>query len=582
MPWHQGHSRRARSTRRAGSIAYAVLMAPEPQPPRNPQHLTLRQAIPSTALAVLLSALAILTLLGHNRLTDWDEGIYAQVSREMLRTGWLVPHWNSSLWLEKPPLTFWITALFYKLFGVSEFTARLGSALAGIALVKLLHYWLLRTCDRLTAWLSTVILLSTFGFLHIARVGETDTLLSFGCMLALIGLTEVLRHPNEPTLLSDPTQGWYLYWTGFAIALMSKGAASGGLFLTLLLLLLLDPTLRHRLRTPFFYGLLLFLALVLPWHLFLLHRYGSFFIDEYLNLHVIGRVTHQYDGHITHWWYYLRVLLFSAPPWVLLYPIALYTTLRQQPLPAITPGAPSSPPLLAAKVGSQNASLHPLALFALIQIIAFSFVQTRLPHYVAPSYAPLSALVAIWLADRFRAYLQTHPSVRPSTTRLKFAAALAALWILTALLTAQPRSQLHSPRLPNGVVTPNNREVTALLKQVFQHPSPLVAATPGPLLDGRPGTYNPIPSVLFYANRPVQQAELQPLPATTPTNATGPANATMDIYTFDPIPLTQALTTQPRLILLARTPNPQIPANCTFQPLAASATFQVGLISRRP
>jgi len=562
--------------------------------------------MPSIALAVLLSAIVILTLLGHNRLTDWDEGIYAQVSRQILTTqhfnpaSWLVLHWNTGLWLEKPPLTFWITALFYKLFGVSEFTARLGSALAGIALVKLLHYWLLRTRDLLTAWLSTFILLSTFGFLHIVRVGETDTLLSFGCMLALIGLTEVLRDADEPALLSNPANGWYLYWTGFAIALMSKGAASGGLFLTLILLLLVDPTLRRRLRAPFFYGLLLFLVLVLPWHLYLLHLYGNFFVDEYLNLHVIGRVTHQYDGHITHWWYYLRVLLFSAPPWVLLYPIALYAALRQ---PHLRP-------------------LRPLALFALTQIIAFSFVQTRLPHYVAPAYAPLSALVAIWLADWFQrrslvilserenAVTPSEPenvvilsgarsaqpkdpdALHPAPTplplsaptlfrfRLQFATALAALWILTALLTAHPRSQLHSPRLPNGVVTPNNREVTALLKQVFQHPSPFVANTPGPLLDGRPGTYNPIPTVLFYANRPVQQVQLEP-PSASP-NAIGPANATMDIYTYNPIPLSQALTTEPRLILITRAPNPQIPAAYNFQPIATSPTLELGLISRLP
>ena len=594
-------------------------MASEPQPLHELNHAR-SHTILSTAFATLLAAIVILTLLGHNRLTDWDEGIYAQVSRQILSTqhfnaaNWLVLHWNTGLWLEKPPLTFWITAIFYKLLGVSEFTARLGSALSAIALVTLLHYWLLRTRDTLTAWLSTFILLSTFGFLHIARVGETDTLLSFGCLLALIGLTEVLNDPLQSTLLASPKQGWYLYWIGFAIALMSKGAASGGLFLTLLLLLVLDPTLRHRLRSRFFYGFLLFLLLVLPWHLYLLHRFGHLFVDEYLNLHIIGRVTHQYDGHITHWWYYLRVLLFSAPPWVLLYPIAVYATLRRRPIKATSPGAPSSPPLLAAKVGWQDTSLRPLALFALIQVIAFSFVQTRLPHYVAPAYAPLSALVAIWLASwiqtKSRVILSEqedavilsgarnakpkdpnslHPAPAPSALsvhtllrfRIQFATALAALWILTALLTAHPRSLLHSPRLPNGVVTPNNRETTALLKQVFQHPSPLVANTPGPLLDGRPGTYNPIPTLVFYANRPVQQVELQPRPK-TPSGAAAPANVTIDMYTYDPIPLAQAVTTQPRLLLIDRSLLPQIPAAYTFQPIAYSPTLELGLISRLP
>jgi 4-amino-4-deoxy-L-arabinose transferase-like glycosyltransferase len=518
-----------------------------------------RQAIVSTAFAALLAAIVILTLLGHNRLTDWDEGVYAQVSREMLSSGWLVPHWNQLTWIDKPPLTCWITALFFKLFGVSELTARLGSALSAIALVTLLHGWLVFrpiykiASPRFTAWLSTLILLTTFGFLHIARVGETDTLLSFGCCLALIGLAELLREPPQPAPLQPGARshlGWYLYWIGFAIALMSKGAGSGTLFFTLLALLAIDPNLRCRVRAHFALGFLLFLALVLPWHLYMLHLFRQVFVNQYLGLLVLGRVAYQLDGHLTPWWYYFRVLLFSAPPWVLLYPIALYYAFRR---PNLRP-------------------LRVFAVFALVQIIFFSCVQTRLPHYMAPAYAPLSALVAVWIATHLHAYLQSHPSARPNAFRLQLATAAAVLWILTALLTAHPRSRLHSPRLPNGNVTPNNHEEVALLKQVFAHPQPLVAAIPGPLLDWRPGTYNPIPTVIFYANRPVQQVQLQPLPPNTPT----------DIYAFDPEPLAQALGTQPRLLLIARTLIPQIPAEYTFQPLSQSQTLAVGLITRHP
>ncbi|MGA7158465.1 MAG: glycosyltransferase family 39 protein, partial [Acidobacteriaceae bacterium] len=505
-------------------------MPPEREPePLTSRTLTQRQAFISTTLAAALAALVILTLLGHNRLTDWDEGIYAQVSREMLQSGWLIPHWNTLVWIDKPPLTYWITALFFRLFGVSEFTARLGSALSAITLVTVLHAWLLRATNRLTtnretapltddpqvprpfragshsssrkggfspwgpplprtarpqlltAWLSTFILLSTFGFLHVARVGETDTLLSLGSFLALIGLANLLQPSEQPS--TAPTHGWYLFWTGFAIALMSKGAASGTLLFTLLALLLLDANLRRRARAHFFYGFLLFLALTLPWHLYMLHRFGQVFVKQYLGLHVLGRVAYQFDGHLTPWWYYARVLLFSAPPWVLAYPVALYAAFRN---PTLRP-------------------LRPFAVFAIVQILFFSCVQTRLPHYMAPAYAPLSALVAIWLAAHLHTYLQSHPAARPRTARLQLAAALTILWIITALLTAHLRSRLHSPRLPNGEVTPNNHEEVALLKQVFRHPTPLVANTPGPLLDWRAGTYNPIPTDNFYSNRPVPQ-----------------------------------------------------------------------------
>jgi 4-amino-4-deoxy-L-arabinose transferase-like glycosyltransferase len=106
---------------------------------------TQRERLISTGLAALLAALVLLPLLGHKPLAEWDEGIYAEVSREMIGGSWLVPHWNAQLWFEKPPLMLWITAVFFKLFGVSEFWARAGSAFSGIATVALLNDFLTRT-----------------------------------------------------------------------------------------------------------------------------------------------------------------------------------------------------------------------------------------------------------------------------------------------------------------------------------------------------------------------------------------------------------------------------------------------------
>src|ERR1700754_3124204 len=172
--------------------------------------------IVSTLSATALASIVLLSLLGHKPLTNWDEGIYAEISREMLSLGALVPHWNYQPWFEKPPLMFWITAALFKVFGVSDFWARAGSALSGVLTVALLHGWLARRNDALAAWLSTFILLSTFGFLHVCRVGEMDVLLSLGCCIALFGLTACLDWNLRRR---------YLFWSGLAIALMTKGAA---------------------------------------------------------------------------------------------------------------------------------------------------------------------------------------------------------------------------------------------------------------------------------------------------------------------------------------------------------------------
>src|SRR5258708_22461486 len=73
-----------------------------------------------------------------------DEPRYAQVAREMLaRNDWVTPVLGGSPWLEKPPLYYWQAMLAYQLFGVSDWAARLPSAVDAFLLVFAV-YWFLR------------------------------------------------------------------------------------------------------------------------------------------------------------------------------------------------------------------------------------------------------------------------------------------------------------------------------------------------------------------------------------------------------------------------------------------------------
>jgi 4-amino-4-deoxy-L-arabinose transferase-like glycosyltransferase len=529
-----------------------------------------RGVLRSTALAAALAAVVLLTRLGHNRLTDWDEGIYAGISRAMVGPSWVVPrwsarpwvpYWNGQPWLEKPPLMLWSTAAFFRLFGVSEFTARLGSALSGVALVGLLHAWLTLRRNALTAWCCTVMLLSTFGFLHVARVGEMDVLLSLGCAMALIGLCEVQR---------GATQGWWLFWIGAAVALMTKGAASITLAITCALALLLIGELRRGMQAgAFWLGGSLFLALVLPWHLAMYRQFGSVFAEQYLGLHVLTRATSQIEGHITPWWFYLRVLLVSAAPWVLLYPFALWRILTP-------PGwhiharflRMSGPPQQPAE---PQTNLRPFAIFALVVLELFSIAQTRLPHYIAPVYPALSVVTAVWLESWLRPHLAASPN--PRAFALKSASAALVAFLLAALLTAAPRRALHAPRLPNGDTTPDNREEIALLKAALPPPSAQTPRTDRELLFLRAGTYNPTPALVFYSGRHVQQVVLDDAQRDT----------RRDIYTNDPVPLGNALQDgSPYHLLLAdRSLVAQLPPEVIFEPITLGPTMVLGRIRLR-
>ena len=525
--------------------------------------------IPGTILATLTAALALLPLLGRKPLTDWDEAIYAEVSREMLRHSWLIPHWNYQLWLEKPPLMLWITAAFFHLFGVTEFWARAASALSGIAIIAILHLWLARTRDTLTAWLSTLILLVTFGFLHACHTGEMDVLLALGCTIAVIGLAQVdaevgpmVCHPErsashpERTVChpersegspyfalpraSNNRSGWLLFWTGFAIAAMTKGAASVTLPLTAIVLAALQRWRLDKLRAPFWTGLAIFGAIVLPWHLAMLHLYGRDFLNEYLGFHVLARATHQIEGHNTPWWFYLKVLLVSAPPFALLFPAAIANALRRKP---------------------QATSLRAFAIFALITLTFFTLVQTRLPQYIVPIYPALAVVTAVYLADRLRPL-----SAVPRLDALPLKLAIVAVSIATIWTTTPARKALHSAN-STGVPASDSKDSTALLRDLLNHPQ-LIS---GPLLVWHPGRVMSMPTDVFYARRPVEQVQLIPL-----------APAAPDRYTFNPQPTSEVTTTQPRLILLDRGLVPQIPAGFTYTPIESHGAMELGTIARVP
>lgn len=472
----------------------------------------------STALAALLGCAVLLPLLGHKPLAEWDEGIYAEVSREMLSGSWLTPHWNGQLWLEKPPLMLWITAIFFKLFGVTEFWARAGSTFSGIAIVTLLHGWLARSRDLLSAWLGTIILLATLGFLHICHVGEMDTLLSLGACVALLGLSQVE---------AETRNGWYLFWIGFAIALMTKGAASVTIPITAVLFAALQSWKPRPFGVEFWAGFALFLALVAPWHIAMYLQRGQPFVEQYLGLHVLERATQQIEGHRTHWWYYGVVLMASAPPFVLLYPNAIYR-------------------------GGRRAALQPWAIFAVVTLVFFTLIQTRLPQYIAPAYPALAVLTAVWVADWITA------------PRLKMALApVAAIWALSIFATHSTLKSLHSADLagPNLL---DNREADALLKA---GPLPEID---GPLLYLRDGRVQSIATVVFYAKRPVQLVVLTPPASGTPR----------DPYKFDPKLLLDATHTNASLILLDKSLIPQLQADhLNFTSIRALGKLSLGVIS---
>src|SRR5437667_451151 len=98
----------------------------------------LDQALPprGTALLLALAAALLAFRLGAVPLLGPDEPRYVRVAIEMQRAGeWVRPTLQGEVWLEKPPLYYWLAGAAFRILGETETAARLPSVLAGLALV---------------------------------------------------------------------------------------------------------------------------------------------------------------------------------------------------------------------------------------------------------------------------------------------------------------------------------------------------------------------------------------------------------------------------------------------------------------
>ena len=86
----------------------------------------------------MFAACAVLWLigLGFRGLFNPDEGRYAEIPREMLASGdWVIPRLNGLVYIEKPPLQYWATAISEAVFGQNDWAARLYTGLCALLTV---------------------------------------------------------------------------------------------------------------------------------------------------------------------------------------------------------------------------------------------------------------------------------------------------------------------------------------------------------------------------------------------------------------------------------------------------------------
>jgi 4-amino-4-deoxy-L-arabinose transferase-like glycosyltransferase len=169
---------------------------------------------------IAVALFAVLFNLGGRPIETKDYLRYAEVGREILElSDWVMLHLNGSIYVDKPPLHFWMIAWSYKIFGVIPFAARLPSSLAAIGGVLLAFFFVKkRFGSTQMAFTAAIMLLSAYDYMWWARRTRLD--MGFAVLLSA---SLVCFYCGSEAAARKRKTCWYLaFWFITGLAFMDK------------------------------------------------------------------------------------------------------------------------------------------------------------------------------------------------------------------------------------------------------------------------------------------------------------------------------------------------------------------------
>ena len=343
---------------------------------------------------VFLASIVRLLMLGTYPLMDTTEARYGEIGRFMAESGdWITPWFRPGIpFWAKPPLSFWCTALSFKLFGVNEFTARLPHWVLG-----LIGGWLVWDLGRRRSSQEGVIAvcLLTGCLIYYFSSGAvmTDMALSTGLTLSMWSFWLAVQ-PRQNLHLRNSAS--WLFFVSLAWGLLAKGPLAIVLAgLSILAWLAVNRSYWGLVRKlPWIRGFIVTSILAIPWYFAAEQKtpgfLNYFLIGEHINRYLVpgwhgDRYGHAHIyPHGTIWIFLLLMLI----PWSVLLPIFFGIRKNLPPRPSMEQSTISS-----ASISWRNYLLS----WGIMPALFFTFAGNIILPYVLPEIAALALLGAYYL-----------------------------------------------------------------------------------------------------------------------------------------------------------------------------------------
>lgn len=323
------------------------------------------------ALALWFAALPLyLVGLGDAALRDWDEAIFAQVSREIAANGWrnlLHPTYWGNPYVNKPPLIHVLAGTLFAIFGESSLTARLPGALITSASPALLYLFARKLFgnENRAIW-SGIVYLALLPVMRHGRLAMLDGPLVTFFLATLLAIAYPRRSLGAGILTG----------AGLTAMLLTKALSAAPLFAIAMAYAALSRP--HLLRSGAFWtGMLIAVLPALAWFGVQWFAYGDRYMGDALMSQGLSRLWTSVEGNRGAPWYYIVEILKYGWPWLIFVPAGI-----------------------AIAVKEKDAAWSRLVLvWGGGYLILFSLMATKLPWYAYPLYAPVALLCGVAASD---------------------------------------------------------------------------------------------------------------------------------------------------------------------------------------
>ncbi|MDQ3418878.1 MAG: glycosyltransferase family 39 protein [Acidobacteriota bacterium] len=352
---------------------------------------------PSSIQAVLLAAALSLFFvdLGGSAIWDANEAFYVETPREMIERGdYVFPTFNYEPRVNKPVLSYWIVAGFYRVFGVSVAVQRIPIAIGGVLLV-VIAFFLGRLAypdqaDRETVmkaglWAALGLAVSPRLLMFSRRI-FIDIYITLFMAATLLFFALAERYPERRRLFLA------LMYVSVGLGVLTKGPVAVALpGLAFLIYLVVHRELRRVRQMMIPAGIAIVLAIVVPWYAALYQRDGwthitSFFVGENLGRFSDGIGVDTDRGPF----FYLGVLFSDGFPWAFMLFSAATLWWQQHRAPRST----------------QHSAPRKIQGLLFIWILAitlfFSFSASKQDLYIYPVMPAIAALGGVAIAANAR------------------------------------------------------------------------------------------------------------------------------------------------------------------------------------